>query len=262
VVPTGLTGVPGIDPVAAPPSPAPTAPAWSMAPAGAGAPAAVVPPGPDAGDVARETIQTFTTTTRTLLSGLDPTGWRPTLIVAGVLIAIVLGTQLLNAIIPVPGARPGVNPGTGPRPVPGGQVQVTPNVRFTLAPGWQVTRQFTDELPGVAVQKGDVFMEVRATAGPASGDAATLLEQFRQILAGQLAGFGSTQPTPYGTGGLNGLRLQYQGTNQNGNVQEGLMVVVVSPSQTGILAHAGGQRGSLEPLSNEIGAMVGSLEAR
>jgi hypothetical protein len=221
-----------------------------------------VPPGPDAGDVARETIQTFTTTTRTLLSGLDPTGWRPTLIVAGVLIAIVLGHPAAERDHPGPGRAPGRQPGHRPPARPGrpgpGDAERALHAGARLAGDASVHRRAA----GVAVQKGDVFMEVRATAGPASGDAATLLEQFRQILAGQLAGFGSTQPTPYGTGGLNGLRLQYQGTNQNGNVQEGLMVVVVSPSQTGILAHAGGQRGSLEPLSNEIGAMVGSLEAR
>lgn len=40
------------------------------------------------------------------------------------------------------------------------------------------------------------------------------------------------------------------------------MVVLVSPSGIGILAHAGGQRGSLEPVASQIESMIASLEAR
>lgn len=270
--PSATSGVPGVDPTAAPPSPAPTmqsssGPAPGAAPPVLVAPGSVpvgsVPAGPDAAEVARETLENLTATTRHWLAGLDPTGWRPTLIVAGIIAALVLGTQLINAAIPTPGARPVPGVPSVPGPTgPGATVAIGDNARFTLVSGWQITDRYTDQFPGVAIQKGDVFMEVRATATRTNAAASDLLAQFRGIIAAQLAGFQSTTPSPVSTSSLNGLRTNYQGTNKNGNVQEGVMFVFVSPSGTGILAHAGGQRGSIEPLLNEIQAMVDSLEVR
>jgi hypothetical protein len=254
---TGLTGIPSVDPDASPPAAVPTMPPWS---ASTVSPTPVLPGGPDATEIARESFENLATTTRTWLAGLDPTGWRPTLIVAGILAALVLGTQLINAAIPVPGSRPLPGQSTGPS-VPGAPVVVAGDVRFVLVSGWQITQRYADQLPGVGVQKGDVRMEIRATVAPSSGSANDLLQQFRAILARQLAAFQSTPPSPVSTNGMNGLGVQYQGTNRNGNVQEGVMYVFISPSGTGILAHAGGQRGSIEPLLEEIQAMVGSLEA-
>jgi hypothetical protein len=65
---------------------------------------------------------------REVVSLLDPTGIRPTAMVAGVILALFFGAQLVNALIPVPqGLRPG-GPGNGPVNGPGQPGQTLPPI--------------------------------------------------------------------------------------------------------------------------------------
>lgn len=220
--------------------------------------------GPDTGHAASEALGSLSTTTPTSLSGLDPTGWRATLIVAGILIALVLGTQLINWAIPTP-ARTGSVGGSVPGATrPGAPIQVTNGLSFLPVGGWQEAQRFSDDLPGVRLQKGNVIFEVRTTRERFAGSVTDLLDRVFGRVASDLSGSQHTEPRPVPLGnGLNGVRLSYQGTNTgNGRVQEGELTVFMSPSGVGILAHAAGQQGSIESLLDEIHTMIGTLEAR
>jgi hypothetical protein len=94
----------------------------------------VQPPqlGEQASEVARQAMEAFSAQGRTVLARLDPTGWRPTLAVAAVLLAVVFGTQLVNAALPAP--RPGG--GNEPVPAPGTPVELAPGVNIYPQPGW------------------------------------------------------------------------------------------------------------------------------
>lgn len=222
------------------------------------------PTGPTVGRAASETVAALSTTTRTFLSGLDPTGWRPTLTVAGILIALVLGTQLINGVIPASARTRTGTPGVPGETRPGSPIQVTDGLTFLPYTGWQEARRYTDDLPGVVLQKGNVIFEVRATRDAFGGSLTDFLNRVANQVASQLSGFQYTEPRPIPLGnGLNGVRLTYQGTNNsNGRVQEGEMTVFLTPSGVGILAHAAGQQGSIDPLLNEVHAMLGTLELR
>src|SRR5438874_1537176 len=85
-------------------------PTPAMQPAGVAA--QPVPPAVAAAEAAaRQAAQQISARGRAWWGQLDPAGRRPTLIVAGVLIAIVLGSQFLNALIPAP--RGTIGPGGG-----------------------------------------------------------------------------------------------------------------------------------------------------
>ena len=130
--------------------------------------------------MARETAAVVATQTRAWWGRLDPQGKRPTLIVAGVLAALVIGTQVVNGFIPIPNQVPGVpsNPGgpnVGARPV-----DIGLGARIYVLPGWQQL-EAGGALQGVRLQKGSVVVDFRVTQF--TGDHVALLTAYvNQIL--------------------------------------------------------------------------------
>jgi len=236
---------------------APTAPPGAtVLPPGVGGPTA----GEQASELARETFETVNIRTRAFVRTLDPRGIRPTLIVAGIITALVLGTQLLNGVIATPGPRFGPNPGVSGPTAPGSPIDVNAHLRFRVAAGWQPQQQFTDDLPGVLLQKGNAYLEARATRGASGVQLSAFLAKLTTIISGQLSGYQATQPSPTSINGLGGLRIDYAGLNTNGVVQEGEITVVMTPDGTAFMAHAFGQQGSVSPLLGEVRDMMSTLE--
>src|SRR5207248_3756516 len=142
-------------------------PTPAMQPAGVAA--QPVPPAVAAAEAAaRQAAQQISARGRAWWGQLDPAGRRPTLIVAGVLIAIVLGSQFLNALIPAPRGTigpggGGVGGGGGTQPPAGKPVDIGSGIRVTPPPGWVAVGDPL-ALQGVRFQKGGVTVDVGLAA--------------------------------------------------------------------------------------------------
>ena len=186
----GTTRRPPRRPAAAPPPPAAPSPP-APPPVGGFAPAPPPPAVATAEQVARDTAAQVAGRTRAWWGRLDPQGKRPTVIVAGVLAAIVLGTQVVNGIIPVPGQCPDRsrrldprrrsddNPGAARRSGPARSTSAW-GCASTCFPAGSSSRP-SGALAGVRLQKGSVVVDVRVTEF--GGDHTALLAAYvNQIL--------------------------------------------------------------------------------
>jgi hypothetical protein len=135
-----------------------------------------------------------TTRSGSWFAGLDPRGWRTTLVVAALMIGTVFGANLVNAAVPLPEEPvtpdqplPTI-PGTDPAPIdpdqpppepgpvsPGDPVEVGFGLVLYPPAGWTVV----EAQPGsVALQKGGVILLALATTW--EGDPASLAETYSQ----------------------------------------------------------------------------------
>ncbi|MEO7117738.1 MAG: hypothetical protein ABIZ34_02070, partial [Candidatus Limnocylindrales bacterium] len=192
---------------------------------------------------------------RRVLARLDPTGWRPTGIVLGIILALVFGTQLLNAALP---ARTGTGP--DPQPQPGTPIDVGQGVRVYPQAGWSADTSVADQ---VRLQKGSAVVDVFVFAG-FQGDASALLssyvEQRLRPGAGQLAVSGS-QAIPV-TAGSPGVRATYVG-NFTG-VQQAIEgeLTAISLGGRAILFDGWANQGQLGPALDEVHLMAQTVEVR
>jgi hypothetical protein len=204
------------------------------------------PPPPPAADLLRAR-------TRSVMARFDPTGVRPTMLVAGVIVALFFGAQLVNAVLPAPGAGP------GPQPQPGGAVDIGP-LRVSLAPGWQAV----DGPLGPRLARGSVAIDFQVDAF--DGDAASLYRVFvEQALAPHATGFSATDPSLVQVGsGIAGARGAYAGVfgtgASDGQVEGQLTVFVVDG--TGVVIDAWGPMGTLRPLLSDVELMISTIEVR
>jgi hypothetical protein len=188
-----------------------------------------------------------------VLGRLDPTGWRPTLIVAGILAAIVFGTMILNAAIPAP--RPG---GPDPGPVqPGGGVPVGGGVVVHPVAGWSVVQQGEGR---VVLQKGAVAFDVRTARG--AGDPTALLNAYvEQALRPDATQLGVTPPevVPVAAG-TPGARATYVGTfrSVSGPLEGQLTTVVLRGSPLIFDAYA--PPGQLQSGLGEVAQMIQTIQ--
>jgi hypothetical protein len=218
-------------------------------------PAAVV----NAEQVARETASAAATQARAWWGRLDPQGKKPTLIVAGVLVALVLGTQVVNGIIPVPSQSPGgpSNPGgptVGARPV-----DVGLGVRVYVLPGWQQL-DAGGALQGVRLQKGSVVLDLRVTQF--TGDHVALLTAYvNQILQPDAQQLNVNGVTVVPVNGRTAARATYLGLfNGVTGAVEGELTTLVSAGGVGVIVDAWGAQGSLSTGIDEVHAMVNTIE--
>jgi hypothetical protein len=114
--------------------------------------------------------------------GLDPRGWRTTIVVAVIMVGTVLGANLANAAVPLPSSVGVVDPGPGvpgdPTPgqpgappidpgpgVPGTGLEVGSGVIVQPPDGWSVVGSESGQ---VVLQKGAAVILVLATPWTAS----------------------------------------------------------------------------------------------
>ncbi|MDP8904101.1 MAG: hypothetical protein M3N29_02080 [Chloroflexota bacterium] len=184
---------------------------------------------------------------QSVLSKLDPTGIRPTAIVAAVIVALFVGAQLVNAVIPLP-ARPGS--GTGGE---GDRFVTFGGLRMTLVSGWQPSQG-----PGSGqLVKGSVALDIYVL--DYDGTATTLYSAFVSQMVGRNAtGFQPTEPSVITLGAIPAARGSYVGIFGEGGELEGeVTTVVVGARGYGFDAWAPG--GSLNGLLGEVRQMLDTL---
>ncbi len=183
-----------------------------------------------------------------MFSQLDPSGYRPTAIVAGIILALFFGSQLLNGLIPVSAVGPGLpgpggqgpagpGPTTGPGPLttplpPGSTLPVGP-LRIPLENGW-----VPQDVPGsdivMRLVKGGVAIDFFSASVP--GDAATLYNGYMSSLQEGSTGFGATQPNLIQLGnGIAAARGSYTGLFGSTQVEGEITTIVLAGGQGWVL---------------------------
>jgi hypothetical protein len=259
--------VPGLAPGPGPaPAPAP-APAHAPWPAAAPTPGAVPVTGIDP-SVARAAVATRS---GSWFSGLDPRGWRTTMIVAAIMIGTVVGVNVVNAAIPlpaettgavepgpgVPGSTPQADdpaaPDTGPV-APGTPVDVGSGVAVYPPEGWTVTGS---EQGQVVLQKGGVVALV--LAGAYDGTPAELEAEYSKAFFEANGQFSSGDPQSTEIGnGIPAVAVGYTGVS-DGNQLDGVMAIGVA-SGTGVVVNAFAPSGALEPVVADLDSLVTTLQ--
>lgn len=211
------------------------------------------------------------------------TGFKPTAIVAALIVGIYFGMQLLNSVIPVSAAGPGSGVGPGGSPVPGPgatalPVDPTPAVpsqptpdpnqpggrtveigplRITLPAGWQAGQT---QDGGFQMNKGAVFIDVQTLTLQQPADATALCAAFlQQVLAPNATGFAASQPTPVPINNATAARANYTGAWANLGEVEGQVTTIVVGQQA-FFFDAWGQAGQLRTLLPEVELMFQTMQ--
>jgi hypothetical protein len=222
---------------------------------------------------------------RALFSQLDPTGFRPTGIVAGIIIALYFGAQIVNAVIPAPGVGPGVpGPGgqgpSGPGPVPTlvpqpttgpvgpgpttapvqpGQTLTLGPLRIPLESGWQ-PQDVPDSNIVVRLVKGNVAIDLFGASIQGQVDAAAVYNAYlTQSLQPSATGFTASQPNLLQIGnGIPAARGTYTGVFGQSQIEGQVTTIVVGAS--GFIFDTWGSAGTLGQLLPEAQRMIDNLQ--
>lgn len=221
---------------------------------------------------------------RAVVSLLDPTGLRPTAIVAGVILALFFGVQIVNAFIPVAGAGPGVPGPAGPGPVGPGQPTAAPGpvgpgpgpvttplppgssltvgpLRIPLEGGW-VPQDVPDSNIVVRLVKGGVRIDVFGVTLQGQADASEAYNFYMSDLRADASSFSATQPNLITIGnGIQAARGTYTGVF--GSLQvEGEVTTISTGGGAGFIFDAWGQTGTLRTLLPEAQQMIDNIQVQ
>lgn len=213
---------------------------------------------------------------RAALSVFDPAGVRPTVIVAGIILALFLGAQVVNALIPTTGVGPGQpgpgsgpgpvssnGPGTGPGPIstplpPGSSMTIGP-LRVALEGGWQ-----PQDVPNsniiVRLVKANVAIDVISASIQGQADAARVYTEYISSLQGQSNSFGATQANQIQVGnGVPAARGTYTGAFDQHQV-EGEVTTFLSSATQGWIFDVWADAGTLRQLLPEADQMINNVQ--
>ena len=173
----------------------------------------------------------------------DRQKWLPTVVVAVLIAAVVLGGIGLDKVIAAPSA---------------GIVNIGGSVTITAAPGW-VRVDKSDSSSGVVLQKANVRLVVAAETY--DGSAKSLLKETETSLTSETAQitFGDEQD-----GQLSGHEVSMAGfeaidSGSSGGTLDGEVICLIAGSNGVVLVVAGAQ-GSFGNVADDIKAMVSSVE--
>jgi hypothetical protein len=175
--------------------------------------------------------------------GIDWASLPATLAVAGVVLVLYLGPQILNGLMSAPGGQAGQILDAGP-------------FRMMLLPGWQTG---TAASGGLNVTKGSVEIELVALSSHA--DAAALYDSYVDgSLAPGATGFGASDPSSLKVGGVPAARGAYTGVlgGDSGQVEGEITTLVVIDQ--GYVFDARGPMGTLHGLLAEVEQMISTTE--
>ncbi len=193
---------------------------------------------------------------------LDPTGKRPTIIVAAVLVAIVLGSQFVNALIPTPrtlggtGATPVTQPGAG-KPV-----DVGSGIRVTPPPGWVVVGDPLS-LQGLRFQKGAVTVDV-GLAAFTNTPSELLAAYVNQVLIpnSQGAKVSPTHIKPSVNGHVTAIATYTGNLKGFGTAVEGEITTQVWETGVGVIVNGFAPQGQLAAARDEIDQFVDTIQGK
>jgi hypothetical protein len=220
-----------------------------------------------------------------LFSQLDPTGFRPTAIVAGIIIALFFGAQLVNAVIPQPGVGPGVpgpggqgpsgpgpvptpgipQPTTGPggpgpisTPLPAGSTMTVGPLRIPLENGW-VPQEVPDSNVIVRLTKASAAIDLFSASIQGQADAAAVFSFYIQQMQQGTSGFNASQPNLIQIGnGIAAARGTYTGVFGQNQIEGEVTTFVVGA--TGFIFDTWASSGTLRGLLPEAERMVDNLQ--
>ncbi len=257
------------------PAPASTAspPAEPAAPVPAPA-APIVPPPIDPTALAAG----LATRSGSWFAGLDPHGWRTTIVAAALMIGVVFGANIVNAAVPLPTDPGTVDPGpqlpVGPTPGPGeseppAQPVPSPNAPGPVQPGtgveigsgvvvypaagWTVV----GSEPGQTVlQKAGTILIVGAV--PWTDTPLALATAYRDaFFAGEELTANEPEPGEIGSG-IPAVAFAYSGVLQGTQV-DGAMFVGAT-GQTGIVFNVFGASGTLRSVSDDLDSILATVQ--
>jgi hypothetical protein len=277
----GRAGADGEGAPAAPPATAPAPPAAAPAPPAASpAPPAGTPPvwgsptdAPPAAGAPTSTAQVgLATRSGSWFAGLDPRGWRTTIVAAVLMFGVVFGVNLVNAAVPLP-ADPGqLDPGSGvpgmptpgpgqpttppvePGPVePGAGVDVGSGVVAYPPAGWSVV----GAEPGQAIlQKGGAVLVIGAL--PWTDTPLALATAYRDAFfaAGELT---ANEPETGEIGnGIPAVGFGYTGI-LDGTPVDGAMFAGATGT-TGVVVNVFAASGTLRALGDDIDEILATIQ--
>jgi hypothetical protein len=199
--------------------------------------------------------------------------------VAGILLAMFFGAQLVNAIIPQPGVGPGVPGPGGPGPIGPGQptsgpvgpgpltTPLPPASTLTIGPlrvplegGWT-----PQEVPGsniiVRLVKGSVAIDVFSASIQGQADAAAVYNFYMQDLQANSSGFTAAQPNLLQVGnGIPAARGNYTGVFGQSQIEGQVTTIVVGAS--GFIFDVWANGGTLATLQPEAQRMIDNLQVQ
>ena len=174
----------------------------------------------------------------------DRQKWLPTIAVAGIVAGVVLGGLGLDKAIAAPSA---------------GTVEIGQSVTITAAPGW-VKTETSGSSGGVALQKSDAILS--ATAVSYDGSPSEALSEVEAVLQQDAAeiSFGTEQDGA--VAGHDAAMVAFSaivsGPSGSGTVDGEIICLVVNGNA--ILFEAVAPQGDLDPVADDIVAMVKSVE--
>jgi hypothetical protein len=186
---------------------------------------------------------------RSLLAGLDPRGWRVTILAAIIMIGVVGGANVVNGAVATP-AGGGTAAGGGPL-APGGKLSVADGVALTVPAGWSVV---TTAAGHVELGRGTAHVSV--DAGPYAGTVADLDALFRSKMfsAGDKAS--DSQSITFGNG-IPGMGALYAASVSGGQA-DGVYVVGASQG-IGLVFNLFTLQGDLTAYQGDADALLGSI---
>jgi hypothetical protein len=254
------TGEPASPPAEPPPAAPP--PAVAASPVAVATPPAAPPP--VAAVIANRAGSWF--------AGLDPRGWRTTIVVASLLVGTVLGANLVNAVVPLPSNIGAVDPGPGvpgnpdpdpgqptappidPGPgVPGAGLEVGSGVVVYPPDGWSVVGSESGQ---VVLQKGAAVIVVLAT--PWTTSPVDLVVAYRDSFfeGGQLT---ANEPQSLQIGnGIPAAGFQYTGVLDGSQVDGAIIAGAAGGS--GVLVNVIASAGGLPGVSDDVDLLVGTVQ--
>jgi len=234
-------------------------------------PAAAAPP-PAPPPVAAALAAGVTTRAGSWFAGLDPRGWRTTVVAAVLMIATVFGVNLVNAAIPLPAdpgtvnpgpevpGGPGLDPGqptaapVEPGPVqPGAGIDIGYGVVAYPPDGWTVVGSESGQ---VVLQKAGALVIILGL--PWAQSPADLATAYRDAFfaSGQ---FTANEPEAGEIGsGIPAVALAYTGILEGTQVDGAIFAGAIGGS--GVVVNVFAAKGGLGGLQNDIEAILGTIQ--
>lgn len=269
------TDQPASPPAASPPAaplPAAPPPVAAAPPPVAAAPPVAPPPVAAPAPVAPPVTAVIATRAGSWFAGLDPRGWRTTIVVAVLLVSTVLGANLVNAVVPLPSNPGPVDPGPGapadpnPNPgqptappvdpgpsVPGAGLEVGSGVVVYPPDGWSVVGSESGQ---VVLQKGAAVILVLGT--PWTTSPLDLVVAYRDSFfkGGQ---FTANEPQSLQIGnGIPAAGFQYTGVLEGSQVDGAIIAGAAGGS--GVLVNVIASAGGLQGVSDDVDKILGTVQ--
>jgi hypothetical protein len=207
-------------------------------------------------------------------AGLDPRGWRTTIIVAALLLGTVFGANLVNAVVPLPSRTAAVNPGPGvpaqpnpnpgqptaapvqPQPVaPGTGLDVGSGVTVYPADGWSVVGSQSGQ---IVLQKGTAVIVVVAAIWPKTAN--DLAVAYRDAFFKDIQVTANDPQSLQIGNGIPAAGFKYTCVLQGNQVDGAVFAGVAGGS--GVVVNAIAPAGGLDAISGDIDHILGTVQIK